>query len=120
VQSNAPDVATYLEEVPADRRECLNAIRNVCREVLDGYDEGMDYGMPSYRRDGEVEVAFASQKNYISLYILKQDVLEAHRDRMTGLNVGKGCIRYSSPKKVDLTLVRSLLECTAASRSDIC
>jgi uncharacterized protein YdhG (YjbR/CyaY superfamily) len=76
VQSNAPDVAAYLEEVPADRRECLDAIRNVCREVLDGYDEGMDFGMPSYRRDGEVEVAFANQKNYISLYIRKQDVLE--------------------------------------------
>ncbi len=120
MQSDAPDVATYLEEAPADRRECLTAIRNVCREVLDGYDEGMDYGMPSYRRDGEVEVSFASQKNYISLYILKQDVLEAHRDRMTGLNVGKGCIHYSSPKKVDLALVRSMLEGTAASRSDIC
>jgi len=64
-------VATYLEEAPADRRECLNAVRDICREVLGDHNEGMDYGMPSYRRDGEVEVAFASQKNYISLYILK-------------------------------------------------
>jgi len=120
MQSNAPDVASYLEEAPADRRECLDAIRNACREVLGDYNEGMDYGMPSYRRDGEVEVAFASQKNYISLYILKQDVLAAHRDRLTGLNVGKGCIRYPSPKKVDLALVRSMLEATAASSSNIC
>jgi len=72
MQSNAPDVASYLEEAPADRRECLDAIRNACREVLGDYNEGMDYGMPSYRRDGEVEVAFASQKNYISLYILNR------------------------------------------------
>ncbi len=119
MQSNAPDVASYLEEAPADRRECLDAIRNACREVLGDYNEGMDYGMPSYRRDGEVEVAFASQKNYISLYI-RQDVLAAHRDRLTGLNVGKGCIRYPSPKKVDLALVRSMLEATAASSSNIC
>ena len=80
----------------------------------------MDYGMASYRREGDVEVAFASQKNYVSLYILKQDVLEAHRDRMTGLNVGKGCIRYPPPKKVDLALVRSMLEATAASSSKVC
>ena len=119
MHSNAADVATYLEEAPADRRECLNAIRNICREVLVGYDEDMDYGMPSYRRDGGVEVAFASQKNYISLYILQQDVLEAHRDRMTGLNIGKGCIRYPSPKKVDLGLIRSMLEVTAASSSKV-
>lgn len=119
MHSNAADVATYLEKAPADRRECLNAIRDICREVLVGYDEDMDYGMPSYRRDGEVEAAFASQKSYISLYILKKDVLDAYRNRMSGLNVGKGCIRYPSPKKVDPSLVRSMLEATAASSSKV-
>ena len=99
MHSNAADVATYLEKVPADRRECLNAIRDICREVLVGYDEDMDYGMPSYRRDGEVEAAFASQKNYISLYILKQDVLEVHRDRMTGLNVGRAASAIHHPRR---------------------
>ena len=39
---------------------------------------------------------------------------------MTGLNVGKGCIRYPSPKKVDLGLIRSMLEATAASSSKVC
>jgi hypothetical protein len=46
----------------------------------------MDFGMPSYKRDGEVEIAFASQKKYISLYILREDVLDAHRDRLGGIS----------------------------------
>ena len=80
----------------------------------------MAYGMPSYARDGEVELAFASQQKYVSLYVLKQDVLEAHRDRLAGLNVGKGCIRYPSPAKVDLHVVRSMLEATAVSGGPVC
>ena len=43
----------------------------------------MQYGGPCYSRNGEVEVGFASQKNFIGLYILRLDVLNAHRDLLT-------------------------------------
>ncbi len=35
----------------------------------------MTYGMPCYEKKKIFEVAFASQKNFIALYILKQDVM---------------------------------------------
>ena len=120
MQSRAVDVDAYLDEVPPDRRELLTSLRELCLQVLDGYEESMAYGMLSYTRDGEVELAFASQKKYVSLYVLKQDVLEAHRDRLADLNVGKGCIRYAPPAKVDLHVVRSMLEATAASAGPVC
>ena len=67
MQSDAADVSTYLEEVPENRQDSLEKMRALCLEILDGYEENMEYGMPSYKKkDGEVEVAFASQKNYIS------------------------------------------------------
>ena len=40
----------------------------------------MEYGGPCYSRNGEVEVGFASQKNFIGLYLLRVDVINAHRD----------------------------------------
>jgi len=43
---------------------------------------------------GIAEIAWASQKRYISLYVLRADVLDAHRGQLAGLDVGKGCIRY--------------------------
>lgn len=36
----------------------------------------MEYGMPAYKRNGAVQVAFANQKQYISLYALKGEVVE--------------------------------------------
>ena len=51
---------------------------------LPGYEEGMDYGMPSYSKDGVVEFGFASQKNYISIYGVKSDAIEAHRAEFVG------------------------------------
>ncbi|MFE5477300.1 iron chaperone [Nocardia sp. NPDC056541] len=71
VQSKAPDVATYLAEVPADRREALTRLRDLCLQELPGFTEVLSYGMPAYERDGTGEVAFAGQKHYISFYLLR-------------------------------------------------
>src|SRR5689334_10128914 len=105
MQSNAPDVATYLHHIPEHRVACLTALRQLCLDILVGYEEGMDYGMPCYKKNATIEVAFASQKNYIALYILKKAVLDAQRSKLQGLSVGKGCIRYSKPEKIDFIIV---------------
>lgn len=99
MQSKARTVQAYLEQAPMECREALEKLRNLCQNILQGYEEVMEYGMPVYRKNGIGEVAFASQKNYISLYIMKQDALEPSLSLLTGLNVGKGCIRYSKPEK---------------------
>lgn len=80
----------------------------------------MAYGMPSYSRNGEVEVAFASQKQYLSLYILRTDVLEAHRSQLAGISVGKGCIRYRRPSQVEPSVVQSMLSQTAGTTGRVC
>ena len=120
MQSDAIDVDAYLAEVPAERQQVLAAIRQLCLKNLPGYEEGMDYGMPSYKKDGVIEIGFASQKNYISIYGLKSDALEAHRAEFVGASIGKGCIRYTKPEKVDLEAVARLLKATAASIGKIC
>jgi uncharacterized protein YdhG (YjbR/CyaY superfamily) len=109
MQSTAADVPSYLQELPEARRTALTRLRQLCLDTLIGYEEGMDYGMPGYKKNGVVEVAFASQKNYISLYLLKESVIEEHRAELAGLNLGKGCIRYSRPEKIDFAVVEKLL-----------
>jgi uncharacterized protein YdhG (YjbR/CyaY superfamily) len=122
VQSKAKNVNAYLEEVPAERKEVLTKLRDLCLSALKGLNESMEYGMPSYSRNGEVEVAFASQKNYISLYILKQDVMEAHKEKVVGkgISFGKGCIRYSKPERIDFKIVEEMLVATEQSDAPIC
>ena len=120
MRSNAKDVDTYMTEVPEDRREALAQLRELCLETLVGYEESMEYGMPCYKKDGEVEVAFASQKKYVSFYILKQDVLDKYRHLLTGLSVGKGCIRYTKPEKMDFNVIEQLLTESYRSEGEIC
>jgi uncharacterized protein YdhG (YjbR/CyaY superfamily) len=122
MQSTAKDVSSYLQEVPKERRETLEKLRQLCLKILTSYEESMDYGGPCYKKNGVAEVGFASQKNFIGLYILKKDVLDAHRDMLNikGVSLGKGCIRYSKPEKIDFAVVEKLLVGTLESESAIC
>ena len=115
MQSKAQDVAAYLEEIPQERREALTRLRELCRTLLVGYEESMAYGMPCYSKNSVAEVAFASQKNYISLHIVKQSVVNAHRAELKGASIGKGCIKYTKPEKLDWDVIKMLLEDTANS-----
>ena len=109
MQSQAKDVDSYLLEAGPERRESLTRLRDLCREILVGYEEGMEYGMPGYKNDGKGEVGFANQKQYISLYILEEDVIEKNRPALNGLSVGKCCIRYTTARKMDWDVIRKLL-----------
>lgn len=120
MQSNAPDVETYIQEAPADRQEALHELRRLCREVLTGFDEIMAYGGPCYSRQGVIEVGFASQKHFIGLYILKQDALASQRQFLQGLSIGKGCIRYPKPARIDFAVVERLLAATRDSTGPVC
>lgn len=113
-------IAAYIERAPAERRDALSELRDACRDELTGFSEAIEYGMPAYARSGEAEVAFASQKQYISLYIMRTDVMAAHRDELAGLSVGKGCIRYRKPADIDFDVVRSMLRGTAAAPGPVC
>jgi uncharacterized protein YdhG (YjbR/CyaY superfamily) len=122
MQSSAKTVTAYLREVPAERRTALAKLRDLCREILTEFEESMAYGGPSYSRNGEVEVGFASQKNFIGLYILRTDVMKTHRDQLKGkgVSIGKGAIRYSKPEKIDFNVVESMLRATQESTGPVC
>jgi uncharacterized protein YdhG (YjbR/CyaY superfamily) len=120
VQSSAETVDDYLAEVPEERREALAGLRELCRAELTGFTEVMAYGMPAYERAGTAEIAFASQKQYISFYLMRSDVRTAFAERLAGHDMGKGCLRFRKPERIDFDLVRDLLRATAADPGTIC
>jgi uncharacterized protein YdhG (YjbR/CyaY superfamily) len=120
MQSNAPTVDAYLDEVPGERVAAITELRRLCREHLPGFAEEMRYGMPSYSRDDVVEVAFASQKQNIALYILRKDVLDAHRDAFPASALGKGCIRFRNPTTINFAIVQALLQGITGATGEVC
>ncbi|MCW5965852.1 MAG: DUF1801 domain-containing protein [Bryobacterales bacterium] len=118
--SKATTVEEYLAALPEDRRTALMAVRaEILKNLPDGYEEGIQYGMIGYfvphrlypagyhcnPKEPLPYMALASQKNYMSLYMMcvyEGQSEEAFRAAWaaTGkkLDMGKSCVRF---RKVD-------------------
>jgi uncharacterized protein YdhG (YjbR/CyaY superfamily) len=117
--SKAADVASYIKELPADRRAAMEKLRGLCRQNLKGYEECMEYGMPGYKRNGALELSFASQKQYIALY-MKPDVVNEFRSALEAASIGKSCVRFSNPEKIDFATIAKMLQRTEATAPCSC
>ncbi len=120
MKSTATTVDEYLAQAPEGRRAALQTLRTLCLAELPGYQERMEYGMPIYARDGFTEIAFASQKNSISFYVLRKRVVDANAALLAGLSVGKGYIRFTRPEQVDPAIIRPLLAGSATDTGPVC
>lgn len=128
MQSKATSVEQYLAELSDDRREIVQAVREVILANLPaGYEEGMQYGMigyyvphseypTGYHCHPEQPLPFinlASQKNYVSVYLYcvysdeKQQAWFQKAWEKTGrkLNMGKSCVRFRKLEDVSLKVI---------------
>jgi Domain of unknown function (DU1801) len=128
MQSKAASVEQYLSALPADRRAALEAVRKVIRANLDKeYEEGMQYGMISYYVPHRVFpagyhcdpkqplmfAALASQKNYMSMYLMcvyghgpsSEWFREAWAKAGKKLDMGKACVRFKRVEDLALDVI---------------
>ncbi len=125
VTSEAKTPDEYIESLPDERREAVGAVRDTVRANLpEGFVEGMSYGMiawyvplekfpNTYNGEPLGLAGLASQKNYISLYLLSvygDPSTEAwFKDRYAEsgkrLNMGKSCLRFRRLEEVPLDVI---------------
>ena len=133
VQSDATTVEDYLAELPGERRETIEAVREVILQHLpEGFVEGMQYGMigyylplERYRDTSNQEplaiAALSSQKRYMSLYLMgiygNEDDAWWFREKWTlsgkRLDMGKSCVRFRKLDDVPLDVVGAAIERTS-------
>jgi hypothetical protein len=51
---------------------------------------------------------------------MKEEVLDAYRDDLRGLSLGKGCIRYQRPDQIEWPIIRTLLRETKTTAGHVC
>ncbi|HEV3026386.1 MAG TPA: DUF1801 domain-containing protein [Planctomycetota bacterium] len=118
MKSRAQTPDAYVKSLPPERREAISAVRATIRRNLpDGYEEIVDFGMLAYvvplRRFPDTYnghplaiAALASQKQYMSVYLmcvygdpaLRVWFESEFRKAGKKLDMGKSCVRF---KKLD-------------------
>ena len=139
MKSKATTVKQYLAELPEERRSALEAVRKVILENLDrDYEEGIQYGMigyyvphsvypAGYHCDPKQPLCFAglaSQKNYMSLYLMcvygdgsqSQWFQKAWARTGKKLDMGKSCVRFKTLDDLALDVIGEAIKRVPAKK----
>lgn len=126
--SNVSTVKEYLDQLPEDRREALQAVRQtILKNLPKGYEEGIQYGMigyyvplslypPGYHCAKNTPLPFmglGSQKNHMAFYCMgiysnpEEEALfrQAWIDTGKKLDMGKSCVRFKKIEDVPLPVL---------------
>lgn len=129
VSSKAATVADYLAELPPERRAVIQrALDFVRRNIPDGYEESMMWGMvcwsvplsrypDTYNRQPLCYAALAAQKSFYALYLNASYTDEATDERLRKayaaagrkLDMGKSCLRFKAFDDLLLPAVAEVL-----------
>ena len=130
--STVATVEEYLQELPPERQKTMQAVRELILDKLPpGYRESMNWGMISYEIPLERYpktynkqplnyAALASQKNYMSLYLMcvydcegaNADFVERFKASGKKLNMGKSCVRFTKLEDLPLELIAETIAST--------
>jgi uncharacterized protein YdhG (YjbR/CyaY superfamily) len=103
----------YRDDVDGEQREMLEVIRDVIFELAPDSEEIIEYGMLGYPGLANL----AAHKHYVALYVTPE-VLAKHRDRLSGADCGKSCVRFRRAEQIELEPIRDLLRDVRSARSE--
>ena len=127
------NVEDYIAGLPEERKSAITAMRDlILTNLPQGYSEEMDFGMiayvvplsvypKTYNGHPLMYAALASQKNYMSLYLMNiyghpethQWFTEEFKARGKKLDMGKSCVRFKKLDDLPLEVIGEAVSMTS-------
>ena len=126
MKSKASTVKEYLAGLPEDRRAAIQAVRKVILKNLPkGYEEVLQYGVLGYvvplkvfpsgylnrKNEPLPYICLASQKNYMSIYMMsvygdaEAEFRKEYQATGKRLDMGKCCVRFRKLEDLPLDVI---------------
>jgi uncharacterized protein YdhG (YjbR/CyaY superfamily) len=103
---SSAEIDEYLAELEEPERSTLEQLRRTILEVAPDAEEGISYGLPAFRVQGNVVAGFAAFKNHLSYLPHSGSVFPELGAELARYTVTTGSLHFP----VDSPLPRSLVE----------
>lgn len=103
------NVDEYIDKSSAKAKDKLIEIRLIVKSISKEIDEGIAYGMPSYKLMGEPLFYFASMKGHIGIYPTPNPI-KVHKNILKDFSTSKGCVRIPYEKKIPISIIKKLIK----------
>jgi uncharacterized protein YdhG (YjbR/CyaY superfamily) len=105
----AKTIDEFLAHVSADKRAALEKLRKTIRATVPNSEECISYGVPSFRLDGKLLVAYGAGAKHCAFYPGAHPI-EVHKDELKAYSTSKGTVRFTADSPLPVALVRKLVK----------
>ncbi|WP_243291546.1 DUF1801 domain-containing protein [Bacillus sp. FJAT-47783] len=105
----ANNVDEYLAQLPKERMDALQKLRNMIHEHVPNVEETIKYKMPTFELNGKPIFSIASQKQYVSFYVMDISLLDPFRHELKTFNLGKSCIRFKKESEIPFHIIENII-----------
>ena len=98
----------YISNFPRNIRDTLEELRRVIRELAPEAEETIDYGIPTFKLNGNL-VHFAAFKNHIGFYPTPS-AIKAFKKELAPYNQAKGSVQFPLDKPIPFNLVKEIVK----------
>lgn len=101
-------VDEYISQVPAERHEMMQAVRNLIFETAPEAEEMISQRMPSYKLNGKQLAYFANGKNHIGFFVDSKIVAD-HQEKLKEYVTCNSGFQLKLDEPLPLDLMREFL-----------
>ncbi len=106
----------FLARLDDDKRAALEKLRQAIRAVIPEAEECINYGVPAFRLEGKMLVAFGAGARHCAFYPGAFPIA-THQAALKDYDTSKGTIRFTADRPLPVTLVRKLVKARLAQRT---
>lgn len=118
MRSLARTANEYFDQLQPERQDPMLRLRKLIVGIWPSIVEDMDREMPTYHLKGRTLCAMASQKNFMALYIMPHDLLNAFKKDLLVYDRGRSCIRFKRLDAGTLELFDRIIKYTGSQMEE--
>jgi len=107
-RTNPGKINEYISGFPPEVREILEKIRHIIREAAPKAEETINYGIPTFKLNGNL-VHFAAFRKHIGFYHTPSGI-EAFKEQLAGYEISKGTVKFPLDKPIPYNLIRGIVD----------
>ncbi len=106
----------FLAPLSPEKRAALQKLRRAIKSAAPRTEECISYGIPAFRLDGRLLVAFGGGAKHCAFYPGAHPI-KAHQDALKVYDTSKGTIRFQADSPLPVALVRKLVKTRIAEHT---
>ncbi len=103
------NVDEYIKKADKDKQVILKEVRAIVQQTAPKSEEGIAYGMPAYKLNGQPLFYFAAMKGHLGIYPTPGPI-KTCKDELKDFSTSKGCVRVSYKDKTPKNIITLLLK----------